>query len=623
MAEAAVPPNALPLPRFQNKAALETWFALNFNDTNNRTNSPSYFDQLPNPGPYWRGLNTAGTPVERDAILSRYNEECLGQAPPLREQCWILNETFAEKAIQNILDGLAETTANVYREMDMFYPRYLPVDAICTDPRPVELYRKSCLVFREFMGETDDGLTGILTGEVQTRLAVHPETAARLRDMLQRMRQQTERRYGAQNARQDSTELLNGVKAFLRDCGETEPPVPLTATNRMDIAGFVIVQGDRPTHARAAANGIHLISTAIMQLRSKNDVEIEGLLETFGNRLRATVARPGSTAEERRVALTYLEWKAIWDAEAVLVTENNEGQGVFSQQSAGIDLLFSAFYWAVKCGVTDYASLKRLNRFLYSLGLRSVGSRKMREYLASTLNPCGGAILRMISDSKDVHLPPFVLTCARVSDLVAALGAFTTEDTRVNDVGRYACSDRYILNLRREETMGLAFLTLSWAMWDFSRRGHPAEDAICVAEHLLHQYLLRKKSPFQNTHQLGGNALNVEIIDLARDDDDLDEDLFPRPPPGVPPVGEDRPEPAPGAPRAERAQPRIEVMDQRRRVLPGRSQTARTRALMEEARVASVAIRDRLQGPPPAAPGEVDPNRPGARARGVAGRALP
>lgn len=608
--EGEPPAEALPLPEFENKEALNAWFTQHFGDTNNRTHSPSYFDQLPNPGPFWRSLIQARNETERDAVISRYDEDCLSQAPPIREQCWLMNRRFASAAIRTILDGMAEATATIYRDLNGYYARYLARDAECTDPAPILLYRRCCLTFREYMGEVGDDLTGILRGEVQTRLAVHPETAARLRDMLRRMKAESERRYGVANTRQDSTELLNGVKMFLRSGGDTEPPVPLTARNRMVDAGYLIVHGERPTIARAAVPGIHLISTAIMQLRSRNDAEIEGLLESFNNRQVETVNRPGCTPEERRVALILIQWKALWEAEALIVAQRNagQGQGAFSQQSAGIDLLFSAFFWAVKCGVTDYDSFVRFNRFLYSLGLRSIGSRKMRAYLESTLNPFGQRILHAISDCTDVHLPPFVLSCARVSDMVAALGAFTIDDVRVNDVGRYAYSDRYILNLRRDENIGVAFLTLSWAMWNFSRRGNPGEGAICSAEHLLHQFLLRKISPFQNTHQMTGNALDVEVIDLGRDGGDLPDRQDPRPPQDLEPVGEDQPAVPPGAPGVPGPQQRIVVMDQRRRVLPGRRQTARTRELIQQAIAAGAVLRQVAQAPlPDAQPAAVAP----------------
>lgn len=606
------PAEALPLPEFVDKEQLNVWFNQHFGDTNNRTHSPSYFDRLPDTGPFWRSIMEARNETERDAVISRYNEECLGQAPPIREQCWIMNRRFASRAIRTIIDGMAERTATIYRELDEYYARYLGRDAVCTDPVPIALYRRCCLTFREFMREVDGGLTGILRGEVQTRLAVHPETAARLRDMLRRMKAESERRYGAGNTRQDSTELLNGVKMFLRSGGEAEPPVPLTARNRMEEAGYLVVQADRPTIQRAAVPGIHLITTAIMQLKSRNDAEIEGLLENFSARQVEAINRPGCTDEERRVALLYTQWRALWDAEALIVTQRNaaQGQGEFSQQSAGIDLLFSAFYWAVKCGVTNYDSFIRFNRFLYSLGLRSIGSRKMREYLQGSLNPFGGQILHAISDCTNVHLPPFVLSCARVSDMVAALGAFTVDDVRVNDVGRYACSDRYILNLRRDENIGVAFLTLSWALWNFSRRGTPGDGAICSAEHLFHQFLLQKTSPFQNTHQVTGNALNVEVFDLGGEDRELPGWQDPRPPQGINPVGEDQPVVAPGAPGAPRAQPRLAAMEQRRRVLPGRRQTARTRELIQQAIAAGAALRQVVQEPHPdaqqvaAAPGD-------------------
>lgn len=576
-------PNPEPLPAFDTKAELEAWFLRVFPDVNDNTNSPSYFDHLPNPNTYWTNMDIATTVEQRDSVISNYNRCCLEKAPPLREQCWILNRTFAEKAIQHIRYGME--VSNAYKVLADSYNAYLLQDAVCTDSNILIVYRKACVLFREFMEETGEDLTGILKGDVQTVLAVHPQTASRLRDMLQRMKQESERRFGAAAPRADSTDLLAGLKTFLASLGEDEPPVPFSSKNKMDIMGYVLPRGAGTRPERAAEPGIHLISTAIMQLRSKNDAQIDGLLTLFTEAMAAKVVKPGISQEEREAARKLRLWTEIWALEAKEVEKKNTaaGQGVFSQQGAGIDLLFSSYFWAIMAGVETYENLQRLNKLLYNIGLKSQGASKVRQTLTSSVNPFAPKLLLLLSACKNVHLPPFILNTSRIYDLVAAFGAFTTEDVRVNNSNKYGVSERYVLNLKRTGSMALGMITISWSLWHYSRGGAPAEGDIASAEHLLHQFLLRKTSPFQNTHQMGGNALNVTVEDLGAVDDPLPDILDYRRPVGVPQV-------APRVPRqAEVGRGGVAVPVQRamivppRESLPGRAPTEAMRTALRKA----------------------------------------
>nr|USZ80657.1 nucleocapsid protein [Sichuan tick nairovirus]USZ80659.1 nucleocapsid protein [Sichuan tick nairovirus]USZ80661.1 nucleocapsid protein [Sichuan tick nairovirus]USZ80664.1 nucleocapsid protein [Sichuan tick nairovirus] len=603
-----------PLPPLATKVELEHWFRKVFPDVNDNTNSPSYFDHLPNPNPYWTNMNNATTTEQRDAVISSYNRDCLELAPPLREQCWIMNQTFVEKALNHIADGVL--VANAYKVLSDSYNQYIPQDAVCTDSVILGVYRQACTIFRNFMEETEEDLTGVLKGDVQTKLAVHPQTAARLRDMLLRMKQESERRFGATASRTDSSELLQGVKRFLRSCGEDEPPVPLTARNKMDINGYVLPKDTSIEPVRAAEPGIHLITTAIMQLRSRNDPQIEGLLAMFTEAVGQVMVKPGVSKEEREAARKLRIWKTIWDMEADEIIKKNSaaGQGLFSQQGAGIDLLFSAFFWAYKVGVRTYDDFKRLNKLCYHLGLRTLGASKIRLTLHSSMNPFASRILVLLSNCRDVHLPPFILNTSRVYDLVAAFGAFTTDDVRVNNVGQYGVSDRYVLNLKRSGPMALGMITISWSLWHYSKAGAPAEGDIASAEHLLHQFLLRKTSPFQNTHEMGGNALNVVIEDLGAAEDPIPEALDVRRPVALP----ERPPVVPNQADLGRAgavqQPQRPMAIHARAPLPGRAPTETMRAYLRVAEERGKAIKATAVVPPEGAQAQEQKEAEGTKA---------
>lgn len=113
--------------------------------------------------------------------------------------------------------------------------------------------------------------------------------------------------------------------------------------------------------------------------------------------------------------------------------------------------------------------------------------------------PLATNLIRVMSKSTDIHLPPFMLNPSRLYDLVTALEGFS-------------CSPRYVLNLCRDGGEGLTLIGRSWDLWYNSYAGSPSEADISESEHLFHQFLLTKRSPFQNTHQLQGNALRVEIV---------------------------------------------------------------------------------------------------------------
>lgn len=100
---------------------------------------------------------------------------------------------------------------------------------------------------------------------------------------------------------------------------------------------------------------------------------------------------------------------------------------------------------------------------------------------------------------------------------MAIFGAFPIDDVTCEGLDGYSCSPRYVLNLKRESGEGLALIGKSWELWRISILGGPSSTDISEAEHLFHQFLLRKTSPFQNTHRLSGNALNVEIVPRQTD----------------------------------------------------------------------------------------------------------
>ncbi|KAM7306460.1 uncharacterized protein ISCGN_010163 [Ixodes scapularis] len=145
-----------------------------------------------------------------------------------------------------------------------------------------------------------------------------------------------------------------------------------------------------------------------------------------------------------------------------------------------------ALSFRVGISTASYAAFTELNGLLVGISQQPQGKTKTQKILSAMGTPLATNLVRMMSKSTDIHLPPFVLNPSRLYDLVTAFGAFPLDDVKCEGLEGFSCSPRFA--------------------------GVPSEAEISESEHLFHQFLLTKRSPFQNTHQLEGNALNVEIV---------------------------------------------------------------------------------------------------------------
>lgn len=497
------------LPRFADRAALDNWFSATFPDANNRTYSASYFEGLPDVDTYLLEIGKQTTRAGKDAWVSRYLFDGLRKAPPLKEQAWLMNSALFERAM--ILMGAEEAKPeSAFRYLMTHYDRYLPAQSRCDDAEVLEKYREACKVFRTSMDMTSpDDLIGILEGSVATRVEVPPSLIGVFREMLLRMKKQMEGRLGLQTEKSDSKSLLTGVKAFLKSKGKVAPPVPLTKRNKLDIRGCV---PDGATSRVSTEVGAYLFTTSIMQLRARRDTQIEALLRDFSAHFTTLATAPDTPEAVQTHAKLMLGYAACWAKEAELVAALSGGTTGFFQQGSGIDVVFSSYFWLYKLNCRSYAAFTELNGLLVGISQHPQGKAKTQKILSAMGTPLATSLVRMMSKSTDIHLPPFVLNPSRLYDLVTTFGAFPLDDVKCEGLEGFSCSPRYVLNLRRDGGEGLTLIGVSWNLWYNSFAGSPSEAEISESEHLFHQFLLTKRSPFQNTHQLEGNALNVEIV---------------------------------------------------------------------------------------------------------------
>ncbi|KAG0436374.1 hypothetical protein HPB47_017984 [Ixodes persulcatus] len=239
-----------------------------------------------------------------------------------------------------------------------------------------------------------------------------------------------------------------------------------------------------------------------MQLRAKRDPEIDSLVQAFLQHYNAIFSAQESTEAEKALAQKMMGYVACWDAESETVAGLSGETAGFTQQGSGIDVIFSAYLWAFKMGCRNYDQFSELNGLLVGISQSPQGKAKTKKMLQEMGTQLAMSLVGMLSKSTEMHLPPFVLNNSRLYDLVAIFGAFPLDDVRCEQLDGYSCSPRYVLNLRRNSGEGLALIGKSWELWKATFGGSPGEAEISESEHLFHQFLLRKHSPFQNTHRL-------------------------------------------------------------------------------------------------------------------------
>lgn len=220
---------------------------------------------------------------------------------------------------------------------------------------------------------SSEDLTGILEGSVATKVEVPPALIGTFRSMLLRMKKQMEGRLGLQTEKTDSKTLLTGVKAFLKSKGKVAPPVPLTKRNKLNIKGCV---PDGPTCKATTETGSYLFTTAIMQMRSKRDTQIETLLQEFGAHFTMLAAAQDTPDDIQAHAKLMLGYMACWAQEVTLVAALAGGATGFYQQGSGIDVIFSAYFWLYKLGCRSYITFGELNGLLVGISQNPQGKTK-------------------------------------------------------------------------------------------------------------------------------------------------------------------------------------------------------------------------------------------------------
>uniref|UniRef100_A0AB38ZK82 Nucleoprotein n=1 Tax=Crocidura tanakae nairovirus 1 TaxID=3139554 RepID=A0AB38ZK82_9VIRU len=193
------------------------------------------------------------------------------------------------------------------------------------------------------------------------------------------------------------------------------------------------------------------------------------------------------------------------------------GSATYRAQIAQIDTAFSSYYWIWRAGITA-STFSSLSDFMFELGQNPRGSTKIMKALATTGFKWGKSLLNIFADSsfkKDrIHMHPAVLTSGRLSELGVCFGVVPAARPLHASLGSGFAKS--ILNVKTSGDNPAANIVTQ--LFDIQRQAKPLVDLEVVSsEHLLHQILVSKKSPFQNAFQVSGNATDVNITSALMD----------------------------------------------------------------------------------------------------------
>lgn len=458
--------------------------------SNNITKFDTFLQELPNNYTFY--INKAArtnTERERSAVSAELISNILMNAAPAVAQFYILSQKFVTAAREAIV-------ANVAALRQLRYDNYLPAGSKCEDPAAIDLYNTAITSFRAGLvarGITLDQEFVTQQGQVVVNLAVGDQAAA-ITNMLARMIRKRQDQLGAAGAGAEHLEEVRQVLAG--DWGIDFMFSFVDPLRKADGFGATKVQNvwvDTPG-TRAL-----LLSSALAK-----DQQLGGqLLE----RVKQYVDDADNVEGPNYDMLS----RAVVEADNFLNPAHEdagEGAGFMSQRS-NIDPLFLTFYIAfhvLNLSVSDFYNWQRA---IYTAGRKIRGKTNMGLVLRG-FNRFPGVELMMtkLSQSTEMHCPPWVLNTSRIYDIVACIGICDCKNVAVT-ITNPGVSWRYFFNIRAENRSLLPFLTAIDTVEGGPQSG---DEEIIQAEKILYQFIVGRDSPLSNTNGINGNALDVVIV---------------------------------------------------------------------------------------------------------------
>lgn len=127
------------LPSFRSKEELDNWFKRTFPKANDRTYSPFFFEGLPDSDFHLFEMNKQTTRGGKGSWISRFLHDGLRNAPPLREQAWLMNQDFSGRAMISVAEEVSKEDSPL-KALLARYNNYIAAGSKCEDPEVIRMY---------------------------------------------------------------------------------------------------------------------------------------------------------------------------------------------------------------------------------------------------------------------------------------------------------------------------------------------------------------------------------------------------------------------------------------------------------------------------------------------------
>lgn len=190
-----------------------------------------------------------------------------------------------------------------------------------------------------------------------------------------------------------------------------------------------------------------------------------------------------------------------------------QGSEYLAQQAA-MDPVVNSFFWLWRmCRANgDTINMRHLAIGLEAIAEEGFGSSKIAALLTSSVMPHLRTLASLMVRPRGMNAklcPPWVATPARIYDFKMCFGANVPANPLDMTRGN---SPRSLCNISAANSGSFALIANIFNAEiltdpDWNQNGH-----ILSSEHMLHQILLGKTSPFQWAGQRTGNALRVRVV---------------------------------------------------------------------------------------------------------------
>nr|BDE11090.1 N protein [Nairoviridae sp.] len=468
---------------FHGSDGMKVWIGTTFHVpiTDEYTNFKSFMHSIPDLSDFEAQIARASSDQEKDAIYSRALLDATRYAAPIEACAWTSCDTMVRTGLAWFERQIKEGNQDFliwHQDYENLKKGIPSVDQLLG-------YQKSALKWRN---ETGYGLmreTAILKEKVVANFTVPGIIVANIQDMVKDM---IRRRGGALQRKPVSID-------HIRCCEEI-----------MNGHFSAIINPSWGEIDKKNSNGHMLLTTGFAKLREKNGpvavAKLKDAARGFGEWLNSQSIMDKAVGMKAKEAID----RAIEES-----INLNGGTSVFRNQIAQIDTTFSSYYWLWRSGVNGN-SFGSVSDFLFELGQNARGSQKLRRTLDRIGMAWSRPLLMLFADDnfrqERIHMHPAVLTTGRLNEMGICFGIIpaTHPDSAVLGSG-FA---KGILNIRTSGINPAAQVVSK--LFDIRRQAKPLADLDVVSsEHLLHQILVGKKSPFQNAFNVEGNATAVNI----------------------------------------------------------------------------------------------------------------